>query len=82
MFRPLTCFIVEVRACWLGFQDRGRGRGRRGWGRGRDTGPGPLDVRHGRAHEPREHPPPPLHVAQRHRPEDEPHRATTTPAER
>ena len=45
-------------------------------------GPGALDVRHGRAHEPRVLLAPSLHVAQCRRPEDEPNRTTSTPTER
>ena len=62
----------------------GRRQGR-GWrrGRGRYPGPGPLDVRHGGAHEPRDLlPPPSLHVAQRDRSEDVPHRPAAATTER
>ena len=47
-----------------------------------DAGPGPLDVCDGGAHEPRVVAAPGLHVAQRHRPEDVPHRAAAAAPER
>ena len=82
-------FCLEVRAA-LGRRHQAGHRGRRcrrgrgrWWRGGRHTGPGPLDVCDGGAHEPRGGPPPPsLHVAQRHRPKDEPHRAAAALTER